>query len=408
MPNRLNLLISILLISFLSGCISLPKSAPPPLKLLSVKEIPEFMDDLPKETLIPSLENSIKYFESQAQETSRKSYRVGDILLTPQHMADSLKTFLKLWKEIKNPAELAQRISQDFDVYQSNGKDGLGTVVYSAYYEPTLEASLKKTQEYRFPLYKKPPNLVEAALEDFDASKWKGEKVIGRVQEGKLVPYFNREEIDFEKALSGKELEIAWLKNRFDVVDLHIQGSGRLTFPDGTEMRAKFAATNGLEFKSPGTVLLSSGAIPKDEFTYERAKQYLREHPDIEPWVLARNKRYTFFAITPIEKNQGPLGTMQAPLTAGRSIAIDPKIIPLGTLAFIATKVPIVSEDGNLLGIKPTSRFVLCQDTGGAIQGPGRVDLFVGHGKQAWTTARNLWEQGKLYFFIKKLPPPSR
>jgi len=219
------------------------------------------------------------------------------------------------------------------------------------------------------------------------------------------VPYFSRKEIDIDKALAGRGLELAWFERRFDIMDLHIEGSARLHFPDGTQYRARFAGTNSLKFRGPVTAMVEMGLISRDEVSHERAKRYLDENKDTEPWLLATNKRYTFFTVEPLkDPENGPAGTMGRPLVGGRSIAIDRKYVPLGSLAFLKAPLPRIDEKGTLLGVAPHARFALCQDTGGAILGPGRVDYFSGTGDKAKTISTNTWGPGELYVLVMKLP----
>lgn len=400
----------LLLLSFiLSGCVPVPARKPagtavPAFRQVPPEKFPRFSDAIAKEGFYLAAERSSSYLDSLSKK-KKKFYQVGHKRVTPGLLADSIREFVKILKGSKDEEELNRRIKNSFDLFQLAGSDGKGKVVFSSYYEPLFKASLEKTGEYPFPIYARPSDMVVAELELFNKKKWKGEKVVGRVKDGKFVPYFTREQIDFKDRLAGRGLELAWLKNRADIMDLHIEGSGRLKLPDGTMTKALYAATNGLPFKGWMTLLVNSGAIPRDEITHERAKKYLAEHPDAEAWILSRNRRYTFFRLAPVtDPDEGPFGTMGAPIVGGRSVAVDPQIVPLGALAYIEVPMPRVSEGGKVLGITPDSRFVLCQDTGGAIKGAGRVDFFAGHGAKARGFAFNLWESGKLYLLLLKFP----
>ena len=171
-------------------------------------------------------------------------------------------------------------------------------------------------------------------------------------------------------------------------------------------MRAKFAATNAREFKGPVSTMLDLGLISRENLTHEKAKQYLAEHPELEPAILSTNKRYTFFDVVAIsDPENGPDGTIGRPLTAGHSIAVDPQYIPLGAVAYMEAPLPATDADGSLLGLCPQARFVMCQDTGGAIKTPGRADFYAGTGDTAKALAVNLLEPGKLYLLILKFPP---
>jgi membrane-bound lytic murein transglycosylase A len=251
--------------------------------------------------------------------------------------------------------------------------------------------------------------MVEVDLAAFDKKYAAADPLIGRVGKDKRVePYFTRGDIDIRKSLAGKKLEIAWLKDKFEALDLHVQGSGILKFPDGKEVLAKYAGTNAHPYNSVGLLLVRANIFAQGDLTREKLRDYLHAHPEAEDWILASNPRYTFFDLAPLPADGEPFGTIQQSLVGARSIAIDPAVIPLGALAYFTTTSPQADKDGRLLGNFPNSRFALCMDTGGAIKGPGRVDIYAGHGKQADATAKSQWADGKLYILLKKLPPRER
>ena len=293
-------------------------------------------------------------------------------------------------------------MKERFEVFQMAGRDSTGTVVFSSYYEPTIEASLKYTDEYKYPIYAKPDDMITINLEDFH-EKFKGEKLTGRLSRNNLIPYYSREEIDFKGILENKGLELAYFKNRSEILDLHTEGSGRLQLPDGRQIKANFAATNSLKFKGWLTAMIEAGALPREGISPEKGQQYLDEHPDKVRSILSMNKRYVFFKLEqPADPEQGPDGTYGLPLTGWRSVAVDNALIPMGTLAFMRVTTPDVDQDGNLLGRKLDTRFVFCQDTGGAIKGPGRVDFYAGNGKRSKTFAFKLWDPGQMYLLVLK------
>ncbi|MFH1619986.1 MAG: MltA domain-containing protein [bacterium] len=390
----------------ITGCVTPPgpglkPAAVPALRQVATENFPRFSDTAGKASFLLAAERSASYFDSF--KGKKKFYRVTDRKVTPELLGRTVRELAKIMKEAADENELNRRIREKFDLFRSAGSDGEGRVVFSSYYEPVLDASLTRTPEYAYPIYARPKDLVTVNLENFDGTKWKGEKVNGRLKDGQIVPYFSREQIDFKKVFKGKGLELAWLKNRADIMDLHIEGSGKLRLPDGKIIKAGFAATNGLPFKGWMTVLTNSGVIPGNEITHEKAKKYLLEHQDAEPWILSTNRRYTFFQLTEMnDPLEGPTGTIGVPLVAGRSAAVDAQIFPLGALAYMEAPLPQVDDKGNVLGIAADSRFVLCQDTGGAILGPGRVDFFAGSGPKAKAFAFNLWESGKFYLLLLK------
>jgi peptidoglycan lytic transglycosylase A len=371
-----------------------------PFKLLADKDIPLFIDADNKESFLKAAEKNSIYLESIKD--NERFYMFGSRKVNAKLLIASANKFIKIIKDSQNDEELNSRILENFDIYQMAGSDGKGTVTFSSYYEPVIEASLTKTEKYKYPIYSKPPDMIYADLEIFNP-KFKGEKIYGRIEDGKLIPYYNRNEIDFQNLFADKGLEIAWFTNRIDIMDLHIQGSGKLALPNGKKVKAKFAATNSLHFKGWITHLLNIGVLQRKDLTYKKAKQYILDHPKIEEETLSINKRYTFFKLEEvIDPLEGPEGTFGYPLVGMRSIATDASILPLGALAYISLNMPKVNENNKFTGLQPDSRFVFCQDTGGAIKGPGRVDFFAGTGYKAHVFANKLWEKGTLHLFVLK------
>lgn len=381
-------------------------TAGPALRLVPPGEWPSFKDELNKKSLLKAAARSLAYLDGALPD--RKFVKIGDKEVALGELKATVEGLAQVVSESKTPEELEARVREGFDLYQSVGSDGNGRVVFSSYYQPVLSASLARSGKYRYPLYKKPPDMVDVDLGLFNP-KYKGESILGRVaKDKKVVPYFDRYDIDVRRVLAGKGLELAWLSNQFDRLDLHIQGSGILQFPSGRKALAKFAATNALPYKSVGLAVVGSGAMSKSDITYDRLRRYLTAHPEGEAWLLSQNPRYTFFDLKPLPPDGEPFGTIQEPLTPGRSIAIDPKVIPLGAVAYFAAPMPQADKKGNLLGVFPTSRLAFCQDTGGAILGPGRVDIYIGSGPQAKTSAVNQWSEGRLYVLLKKIPERDR
>ncbi|MDD5656984.1 MAG: MltA domain-containing protein [Elusimicrobia bacterium] len=377
-----------------------------PLRLLAPGELPVFADTFAaKSNLVKAAKKTLAYLKKAEP---ARYLRIGGRDYGPAILADSITALLDTLAEAKSPEELDALVRARFDIFQSVGSDGQGKVVFSSYYQPVLPASLKKSAKYPFPIYRRPADMVDVQLSRFGA-KFAGEELVGRVTKDKrVVPYFTREDIDLRRALAGQGHELAWLQTRFDVLDMHIQGSGILKFPSGKMLLSRFAATNAHPYNSVGLALLKTGAISREELTHERLRAYFRDHPDAEDWLIARNPRYTFFELVPLPADGEPMGTIQESLVPARSIAIDPAVIPLGALAYFSTTSPQADRSGRILGQFPNSRFALCMDTGGAIKGPGRVDIYAGHGSQAAATARHQWNEGKLFILVKKVPDRER
>lgn len=404
-------MISALLALLLSSAAAQPSTgtvaAPgPALRLAAEEEYPRFEESFKsKAGLIKAARKAVKYLEGLPP---TRTIKVAGRDYGPAQLIDTAKTISELAQKAKTADEFDALVREGFDVFQSAGLDGAGRVVFSSYYQPVLRASAKKTAAYPYPLYCRPKDMVEVDLAAFgkangDAS-W-----LGRVtKEGKVVPYYTREDIDRRKALAGKGLEIAWIKDRFDALDLHIQGSAILKYPDGKEKLAKYAATNGKAYNSVGLTLVKAGVFARDEITHDKLREYLRKNPDAESWILAANPRYVFFELAPLPEDGEPFGATEQSLVPARAIAVDPAFMPLGGLYFFTTTSPQADKDGRLLGMSENARFAFGLDTGGAIKSPGRVDIYAGHGPQAAATARGQWADGKLYLLVKKLPPRDR
>jgi len=252
------------------------------------------------------------------------------------------------------------------------------------------------------PLYRRPDDLIEVRLGDFDPH-FDGTTIYGRVERGKLAPYHTRREIDRERALDGRGLELAWLDDPVGRYFLQVQGSGILLLEDGSKMRVGFAGANGKPYASIGRLLADDGALGEEHPTAPAIQAYLRAHPERRDDVLERNERYVFFR----ETADGPIGSLGVKLTAGRSIAVDPSLYPLGALAWVETQAPIVDAAGRATGRRPLHRLAIAQDTGAAIRGPGRVDVFFGTGAAAGLEAGSMSERGELYLLRPRSCPAT-
>ncbi|MDD4004999.1 MAG: MltA domain-containing protein [Elusimicrobiaceae bacterium] len=398
--------VSVLLFS--AGCVTFKK--PPETDSNNFARVlpadyPDFGDLDNRQALVSAARESLEYLDWKNAKNPKTLYTVGDRQITGFMLADTIRAFIDVYQQAATPEDLRRTIAEKFDLYRAIGSDGKGAVTFSAYYEPIYSASRVKTGDYIYPIYRKPSDLIEVDLERFDESL-KSRKISGRVEDGKLVPYADRETIDLGHLLAGKNLEIAWFKSKIEIMDLHIEGSARLNLPDGTQVRAHYSGTNALEFKGWITTLVKTGVFDKQTVTREKAEKYLADHPEIKDWILASNKRYTFFTLDRInDPAQGPSGSIDRPLVAERSIAVDPKYFPLGALVLVQTAMPELNDRNQLLGYARKTRIVLCQDTGGAIKGPGRVDYFAGTGSKAGTFASNMWSTGEVYLPVLKFRP---
>ena len=381
----------------LFGCAKLFKEVKVPerpLILLEGKDIPPFEDDLDRQSLRVAIGRSIAFFRRLPED---RIFEYGEDQYSTGHLIESMETFLYLLDEAEDMEQLTDMVRQRFNVYQSVGSDGRGTVLYTGYYEPILEGSLTPNEKYRWPLYERPDDLMKIDLELF-SPKFKGERIVARYDGSRIVPYFSREEIDNHGVLSGRELEIAWLEDSIDVFFLQIQGSGQIILEEGTRLRVNYSASNGRPYRSIGALLIDRGIIEREEMNIPRLKEYLRDNPSQREEILNYNESYVFFRVV----EQGPLGNIEVPLTPGRSIATDSRLFPKGGLTYICAEKPVIDDSGTIIAWVPFWRFALNQDTGGAIKGPGRVDLFWGSGEAAEISAGHMKNEGRVYFLVEK------
>ena len=300
---------------------------------------------------------------------------------------------------MKNPEqkELRKKIKEKFRVYRAAGRAGNSKVLFTGYFEPIFNASLTPDERFKYPIYGKPGDLIRIDLSLFNP-KYKGERIMARIEGNNVLPFYSRKQIEEDAVLAGKTLELAWLEDPVDVAFLHIQGSGRLRLPGGHIIYVGYEASNGRPYKSIGKYLLDRGYMEREEMSMQGIREYLSRNPGIVDDVLNHNPSYVFFRA--LEK--GPLGNIGVPLTPSRSMALDSRIFPKGALCFISSKKPLVGDNGEIVKWTDFSRFVLNQDTGGAIRGAGRADIFWGCGQYSEIAAGHMKHDGELYILIKK------
>ena len=395
----LNFYLLIFFISFLGGCASYYKPAGKLSPSDALKKIgwwgrPNLYDDLDMRSLLAAIEKNNKFLNRLPAD---RFFTYGNQKYSVKEVKESFRHFISILKESEDRSDLNYRIIRDFNIYTSIGFDSTKKVLFTGYYEPVIKGNYKKTDDYQYPIYSKPDDLIEIKLGDFRRS-FKGKRIIARIKDGAVTPYHDRKSIDLSGFLSGQGLEIAWLSDPLDAFFLHIQGSGIIKMPDGSKINVNYAAANGREYRSIGRLLIKEGKIPKEMMSMKAIREYLKSNPEEMERVLFHNESYIFFRVV----EQGPIGSTGVPVTAGRSIASDTRIFPKGGLAFIETEIPITDVEGNVTGWENISRFVVAQDAGGAIKGPGRVDIFFGTGKESAKLAGAMNREGRLFFLIKK------
>ncbi|MEO5326613.1 MAG: MltA domain-containing protein [Magnetococcus sp. THC-1_WYH] len=372
-----------------------PSTVAPTVTLESVpwSEVdPLFASDTTLKTWVDALDQSVVYYKRLSPKTQ----------LTfgthPVEAATMVKATEKLAHAARTmpPEAFKTLLTGEFQLFRSPGSDQKGNVLVTAYYEPLLHGSLKQSKRYHYPLYQKPKDMLEA-----DLGAWfedlKGKRLVARLQDGQLTPYYDRAEIDRKKRLANRGLELVWVDDVIDAFFLQVQGSGRIQLDTGAMLRVGYQSANGRPYRSIGKLLIQEKEISKEDMSLPALKEWLQKHPDQIDRVLEYNPSYVFFH----KITGGPLGNIAVPLTPGRSIATDHRLFPKGAPGILKTSLPVFSGEGQ----KPSQwrddiRFVVNQDTGGAIRGPGRVDLFTGFGVEAEKTAGILKSEGSALYFI--------
>lgn len=349
----------------------------------------DFADDLDDASLILAIDRSLNYYSGPAQ---NQVFQLGDRQIRAGQMREALKAFRQTLETGAGLDDKKQRISRDFAVYRAAGAVDKGDVIFTGYYVPVLEGSLTRTDRCRYPIYKTPPDLLTRNLFANDARN--------RLPQSKeAAPYYSRREIDIDGALQNKNLEIVWVADPVDLFFLHIQGSGKIKLEDGKWVTVGVDKANGRPYRSMPASVLDQIRRDKGTASYANVKAWLKEKSDAQlNEILSYYERYIFFRLLDRE----PVGSLGQPVTPGRTIATDPDVFPAGALAFIRLSKPVFDDKGRIVKREAFSRFVLNQDKGSAIKGPGRVDLFCGFGHEAEAVAGSLKEKGELYFLLPK------
>lgn len=325
-----------------------------------------------KENLLTAIDNSLRYLGTNS---AARAYRNGVHGLERQRVLASVQRFRDLVAMANTPRELQAAVNREFAWYKSVGRDNQGTVQFTAYFEPIYAASPVPTSEYRYPLYRLPPDLSD------NPSRLAIEGRDGTGSNGPLQGY-----------------EIAWLRDRLQAYLVHVQGSARLRFPNGEIKSIGYAGKTSYSYVSIGRELVRDGVLPAEGLNLPIMIEYFRQHPAALSEFLPRNRSYVFFRETNGAQATGSIGV---PVTADRSIATDKSLMPPGALAMIRTQIPFPTANGGLEKLL-VNRFVLDQDTGGAIIGAGRVDIFLGTGEVAGDRAGVVTDTGELYYLLLK------
>ncbi|MGE3262444.1 MAG: murein transglycosylase A [Bacteriovoracia bacterium] len=372
-------------------------------------EVPALADSFPIETLRDALKRTLVAYESSSiipsefrfagRTVSRADYRLALQALAP---------------EMENINRFQAFVRENFDFYEVYGRDKWGEIFSTGYYEVKMHGSRKKTKAFSQPIYRTPADLVSIDLSayalrypDMKAAQlavleqksktpiWRGRLI---AESKKVVPYYDRAEIERTQALAGKKSEIAWV-DPIDAFFLEIQGSGTVLLPNGKSIRVGYAAQNGWPYQAIGKFLFD--VIPKEQMSMQRIRQFLQALPrEKQQEIFDKNPSYVFFQ----ELKSLSLTYSGAEVTPARTIATDQVLYPKGTLGFLDVELPVFADD---TALEPASweakpRWVFDQDTGGAIRGGGRVDLYMGDDEQAARQAGVMKRTGKLWVVAPK------
>ncbi len=286
--------------------------------------------------------------------------------------------------------------------------------LFTGYYEPELHGSRRRHGRFQTPLYREPRDLIRVDLGEF-REDLAGRRIAGRIVGDRLEPYHDRQAIA-AGALHGRGLELVWVDDPVDAFFLQIQGSGRVVLDDGTVLRVGYAGQNGQPYTAIGRELVERGEMELEDVSLRTIRLWLETHPQEAAEVMAKNASYVFFRRLDVAGDRGPLGSLGVPLTAGRSLAVDPRFLPLGAPVWLDGSMPSIPPEeiaetppggARPSGAAPLRRLLVAQDTGGAIRGPVRGDVFWGSGARAEAVAGHMRNSGRLWLLLPVSVDPA-
>ena len=374
------------IISVSLGCVQDPKQI---VGTDGAKLVPILLNDLPgwendniQDALIPFY-RSCKKILSKKPNTSMGNQKYLGLVKDWQSACQALPVLEA------NGGEVRRYLNQEFKAYKMIDNEN-STGLFTGYFEPILRGSRIKTKNFTVPVYPRPKDLVLVSLGDWRQSL-KGERIAGKLSGPRLKPYFSRKKIR-KGALAQTTKPILWLESDIDAFFLHIQGSGRIDLSDGLTVRLGYAGHNGHNYFPIGRYLREIGAIKDKDMSLQKIKHWLLKNPKEKNFVMDKNPSYIFFREV---DGAGPIGAQGVALTPGRSLAVDRRFISLGTFVWLKTNYS--DENGQKL-----QRLMVAQDTGGAIKGMIRGDVFWGSGATALKLAGPMKAQGELFLIIPK------
>jgi len=344
---------------------------------------------------------------SQATWQQLPGWQHTDMRLSLAAMLQSCKALKKqqTWQDMCAQASdldandntlIRQFFEKHFTPWQLHNADGSDEGLITGYYEPLLHGSRTPDERYRYAIYGVPDDLLMIDLSDV-YPQLKGLRLRGRLDGQRVIPYYDRRQIENGHSPRGKEL--FWVDDPVELFFLHVQGSGRIRLEDGSIVKIGYANQNGHPYRSIGKRLIDMGELSADNVSLQSIRTWARKHPDRLPELLASNPSYVFFRILP-DALPAPIGALGVPLTGEYSLAVDRRTIPLGMPVYLVTTMPASDS--------PLERLMMAQDTGGAIKGMIRADFFWGFGDKAGELAGRMRQHGRLWvLFPRSMTPPS-
>ncbi|MBT6269342.1 MAG: murein transglycosylase [Phycisphaerae bacterium] len=327
-----------------------------------------------------SMDFSIDWFDAPS---SKQWFPIEGV--THEQAKNSVIVLRTLLKESNTKEEFVGLVEERFDMFESVGCDGDGTVLFTGYYSPDFHASKKPSDEFNAPLYTRPTDLV--------TNQYSGEPLGRRNTDGSLSPWPARRELESSGDLNGTEL--IWVKDDLDAYTIHVNGSARLRMDNGELMYIGYAGKTDREYTGLGHSVLEAGLIPADKLSLRAIRRLYDKNSEVINDLIDNNESYVFFR--EYDGGNWPSGSLGVPVTAERSIATDKKIFPRGGVVLVDTTIR------SLTGEKiQFTQLMTDQDTGGAIRAPGRADLFMGVGPTAGIKAGGQYAEGKLYYLFLK------
>ncbi len=362
-------------------------------------------DDLELDPLIDSLKKTAELLKQ-----SNKNLTFGKTIITSRNYSKMMNQLIKCYQEKPNKDYFLSLIQENFNVHEVYGRKNIGEILLTSYFAPIVDGRKVPSKKYYIPIYSTPSDLAEIQIKNFTKKNYgvfeDRDVLTGRIVKSpplskkgpsfKIEPYYSRKEIDSLNYLKGKGLEIAYV-DPIDAFFLHIQGSGSIKLKNNKVINIGYSAQNGMKYVPIGKFLLDK--IPLEEMSLQKIKKELRllTKQDLHE-LLNKNPSYIFFR----QIDNNAITTSGLPALAGRTLAVDQKLFPLGAIGWIKFQQPIFSDD-EIFSLKSTSRIIINHDTGGAIKGSGRADLFWGTGKLAGKHAGVMKHAAYLYYFTPKI-----